>query len=64
MITDDPYGMDGGIAICEIPNLQDLMKYMCKNGFEHHVGMVRGHVAEILEEAISNYMGWEIYKHK
>ncbi|NOY96978.1 MAG: hypothetical protein GXO81_11545 [Chlorobi bacterium] len=25
-ITDDPYGMDGGIAICKIPNLQDLMK--------------------------------------
>ena len=63
-ITDDPYGMDGGIAVCEIPNLQALMKYMCKNGFEHHVGMVRGHVAGILEEAIGNYMGWEIYKHE
>jgi L-fucose isomerase-like protein len=23
-ITDDPYGMDGGIAVCEIPNLQTL----------------------------------------
>lgn len=63
-ITDDPYGMDGGIAVCEIPNLQKLMKYMCKNSFEHHVGMVRGHVAEILEEAIGNYMGWEIYRHE
>ncbi|MFH0758402.1 MAG: fucose isomerase [Bacteroidota bacterium] len=63
VITDDPYGMDGGIAICKIPNLQGLMKYMCKNGFEHHVGMVRGHVGDILEEAIGNYLGWEIYKH-
>ena len=63
-ITDDPYGMDGGIAVCEIPNLQNLMKYMCKNGFEHHVGMVRGQVAEILEEAIGNYLGWDIYKHE
>lgn len=63
-MTDDPYGMDGGIAVCEIPNLQDLMKFMCKNGFEHHVGMVRGHVAEILEEAIVNYMGWNLYKHQ
>lgn len=63
-ITDDPYGMDGGIAVCEIPNLQDLMKYICKNGFEHHVGMVRGHVAEIVEEAVSNYLGWEVYKHR
>ncbi len=63
-ITDDPYGMDGGIAVCEIPKLQNLMKYMCKNGFEHHVGMVRGNVADILEEAIGNYLGWEIYKHE
>jgi L-fucose isomerase-like protein len=64
VITDDPYGMDGGIAICKIPNLQDLMKYMCKNGFEHHVGMVRGHVGDILEEAIGNYLGWDLYIHK
>jgi L-fucose isomerase-like protein len=62
-ITDDPYTMDGGIAVCEIPNLQHLMKFMCKNGFEHHVGMVRGHVAEILDEAIGNYLGWELYRH-
>lgn len=63
-ITDDPYGMDGGIAVCEIPNLQQLMKYMCRNGYEHHVGMVRSHVGEILEEAIGNYLGWEMYKHE
>jgi L-fucose isomerase-like protein len=63
-MTDDPYGMDGGIAVCEIPNLQNLMKYLCKNGFEHHVAMVRGHVAEILEEAIGNYLGWDLYIHK
>ncbi|MCY1721990.1 hypothetical protein OU798_16670 [Prolixibacteraceae bacterium Z1-6] len=63
-MTDDPYGMDGGIAVCEIPNLQNLMKYMCKNGFEHHVAMVRGNVSEILEEAIGNYLGWDLYKHE
>lgn len=64
IMTDDPYGMDGGIAVTEIPNLQNLMKYMCKNGFEHHVAMVRGHVQEILEEAIGNYLGWDLYVHK
>ena len=63
-MTDDPYGMDGGIAVCEIPNLQNLMKFMCKNGFEHHVAMVRGHVSEVLEEAIGNYLGWDLYKHE
>ncbi len=64
IITDDPYGMDGGIAVCQIQNLQKLMKFMCKYGFEHHVGMVRGHVAEIIEEAIGNYIGWELYRHE
>lgn len=63
-ITDDPYGMDGGIAVCRIPELQALMKYMCRFGFEHHVAMVRGHVADILEEAIGNYLGWELYRHE
>ena len=63
-MTDDPYGMDGGIAVCEIQNLQNLMKFMCKNGFEHHVAMVRGHVGEVLEEAIGNYLDWELYKHE
>jgi L-fucose isomerase-like protein len=62
-ITDDPYGMDGGIAVCRIPDLQKMMKYACKYGFEHHVAMVRGHVAEVLDEAIGNYLEWELYRH-
>lgn len=63
-ITNDPYGMDGGIAVCEIPNLQQLMKYMCQNGFEHHVAMGRGYTANVIEEAVGKYLGWEIYRHK
>ncbi|OFY66261.1 MAG: fucose isomerase [Bacteroidetes bacterium RBG_13_42_15] len=63
-ITDDRYGMDGGIAVCRIPELQDLMKFICRFGFEHHVAMVRGNVADILEEAIGNYLGWELYRHE
>ena len=62
--TDDPYGMDGGIAVCQIDNLQALLKIMCKNGFEHHVGMGRNHVADVIEEAVNNYLGWEVYHHK
>lgn len=62
-ITDDPYGMDGGIAVCRVDRLQELMKFMCKNGFEHHVAMVRGKVADVIEEAVTNYLGWELYVH-
>jgi L-fucose isomerase-like protein len=62
--TDDPYGMDGGIAVCRINNLQPLMKMMCKNGFEHHVGMSRQHVADIILKATENYLGWDIFRHE
>lgn len=62
--TNDPYGMDGGIAVTEVENLQSLLKYMCKNGFEHHVAMTRGNVASIIDEAINSYLGWDIYHHK
>lgn len=61
--TNDPYPMDGGIAVSQVENLQVLLKYMCKNGFEHHVGMTRGNVADIIEEAIDSYLGWDLYKH-
>ncbi len=30
---------------------------------EHHVGMVRGHCASVLKEAISKYVKWDIYYH-
>jgi L-fucose isomerase-like protein len=63
-LTDDPYGMDGCIAVTEVPNLQNLMKYMCKNGFEHHVAMCRGNVRDVVSEAIETYLGWELYKHE
>ena len=47
-ITDDPYGMDGCIAVTKVDNLQILMKHICRNGFEHHVAMVRNDVKDIL----------------
>ena len=28
--SDDPYGMDGGIAVTKVSNLQKLLKYLCK----------------------------------
>ena len=63
-ITDDPYGMDGCIAVTKVNNLQTLMKYICKNGFEHHVAMVRNDVKDILNEAIEGYLGWNLYVHE
>jgi L-fucose isomerase-like protein len=60
MLTDDPLNTFGTRAVASIPNLQNLMQYICKNGFEHHVVMNASHTADILEEALGNYMGWEV----
>lgn len=61
--TDDPAVMDGGIAVCKIPELQELMKFICKEGFEHHVAMSRALCADVLEEAFGSYLGWDVYRH-
>ena len=63
-MTDDPYGMDGCIVVTEVPELQKLMKYICKNGFEHHVALVRADVAGVIEEALDSYFGWDLYVHE
>ena len=63
-ITNDPYGMDGSIAVTRVPKLQTLMKYICRNGFEHHVAACRGKAKEILQDAIENYLGWNLYVHE
>lgn len=62
-MTDDPYGMDGCIVVTEVPLLQKLMKHICKNGFEHHVALVRADVAGVIEEALESYLGWDLYYH-
>ena len=64
VITDEPYGMDGCIAVTKVEHLQQLMKYICKNGFEHHVAMCRTDVVDILNEAIDTYLGWNLHVHE
>lgn len=61
--TDDPYGMDGGIAVSRVKDLRRLMSFITQNGFEHHVAMVRGHHADVVEEAVTRYLRWPIYRH-
>ena len=35
--TNDPLNTFGGAGVVEIPNMQELLRYICENGFEHHV---------------------------
>jgi L-fucose isomerase-like protein len=62
-LTNDALDTFGHSAVVYTPNLQKLLAYLCKNGFEHHVAMTMGNVAESLDEAFTNYLGWENYNH-
>lgn len=62
--TDDPLPTFGGVAVCKVPRLNELMHYLTRNGFEHHVAVVHASVADVLEEALGNYMGWDVYIHR
>lgn len=62
-LTNDPLQTFGNRAVAQIPGLQGLMQYVCRNGFEHHVVMNASKTAGILKEAFENYMGWEVYVH-
>jgi L-fucose isomerase-like protein len=61
--TDDPFDMDGGIAVCKIQNLRKMLGHICQYGYEHHVAMTRSYCGDVLKEAVSKYLGWELYYH-
>ena len=62
--TADPLDTFGHRAVAKIPRLQDLMHYVCSNGFEHHVAVNPSHTADVLAEACGKYMGWNMHRHQ
>jgi L-fucose isomerase-like protein len=61
--TDDPLETFGGAGVVEIPGLQKLLRYICENGYEHHVAANFSSVAPMVHEAAIRYFGWEMYAH-
>ena len=62
-LTDDPLNTFGTRAVAKVPNLQELMRYVCNNGYEHHVVMNASKTKDILYESCSNYLGWDVKIH-
>ncbi len=62
--TKDPIQTFGGYAVAEIPRLQELLHFICENGFEHHVATNLSSVAPALYEAFTRYLGWDVYYHQ
>ena len=62
--TSDPFGMDGGIAVTKVARLRPLLGFIARNGFEHHVAMVRGNHPGAVHEAVKRYLNWPIHIHR
>jgi L-fucose isomerase-like protein len=60
--TDDPLETFGGAGVAEIPHLQKLLKFICREGFEHHVAANFSDVSKAIHEA-ARYLGWESHHH-
>jgi L-fucose isomerase-like protein len=63
-LTNDPLKTFGGYGVVEIPRMQQLLAYICEKGFEHHVAMNLSQTAAAINEALSKYLGWDMYWHE
>jgi L-fucose isomerase-like protein len=62
--TSDPLQTFGGAGVVRIPEMQRLLRFICENGFEHHVAANFSSVAAIVYEATTKYLGWDVYWHR
>ena len=61
--TDDPLNTFGTRAVVHVPELQRLMRFICRHGFEHHAAMNASRSARVLAEAMDTYLDWNVHVH-
>jgi L-fucose isomerase-like protein len=61
--TNDKLDTFGGYGVIEVPNFQKLLHFICRNGYEHHVAATKAPVAGAIEDALTTYLGWQVYHH-
>lgn len=59
----DPLDTVGCRAVVQVPQLENLLAYICNNGFEHHVAFSCSTTAAVLQEVLTRYLGLECYFH-
>jgi L-fucose isomerase-like protein len=62
--TNDPLNTFGGAGVVQIPNMQQLLHYICEHGFEHHVAANFSTTAAPVYEAATKYLNWPMHWHK
>ncbi len=61
--TEDKLETFGGYGVIEVPSLQSLIKKICNGGFAHHVAVSLNEVGDIIHEALTTYLNWEVEFH-
>lgn len=61
--TSDPLETFGGAGVVRISNLQKLLRYICEEGFEHHVAANMSQSSSAVHEAATKYLGWDVCLH-
>jgi len=64
VFTNDPVETFGGYGVVKVPRFQELLAYICENGYEHHVAVNQARVAGAIHEAFNKYLGWSTYYHR
>ena len=61
-LTDDKFDKEffGTGVVFESANLEGIFKYMCENGYKHHVAIAKGQWSECVEEALVKYLEYDI----
>jgi len=62
--TNDPIDTFGGYGVVQVPRFQELLAYICENGYEHHVSINQMHVSNLIDEAFNKYLGWPTHRHQ
>ena len=57
-VIEDGFFGCGGVA--RIDNLQEKVLYIGKNGYRHHVSLTKGNCVTAVNDALSNYLGYEV----
>ena len=61
--TNDSLDTFGGAGVVHIPRMQELLRYICEQGFEHHVAANLATVGTAVHEAATRYLGWSVHQH-
>ena len=61
-ITGDPIeeAFFGCAGVAEIPDLQNKLIKLARGGFKHHTSVGVGHMKNVLTEAFTTYLGYEV----